>query len=127
MEKIRRNLMDNHISYVYEDICIEKMWELNAEGKWSFHFDRAGRWWNGNTEIDIIALDSVGNNIIFGECKYWKNKVGADVLTVLEEKAMSVEWKAGNYNSYFVIFSINGFTDDLIQLSKQRDNLLLCQ
>jgi len=127
MEKIHQNLVDNHISYVYEDICIEKMWELNAEGKWSFHFDRAGRWWNGNTEIDIIALDSVGNNIIFGECKYWKNKVGADVLTVLEEKAMSVEWKAGNYNSYFVIFSINGFTDDLIQLSKQRDNLLLCQ
>jgi len=50
--------------------CIEEMWKFNAEDKWNFHFDKVGRWWNGNTEIDIVALDSTGNDIILGECKY---------------------------------------------------------
>lgn len=31
MEKIRQNLADNHISYIYEDICREEMWQYNAE------------------------------------------------------------------------------------------------
>ena len=127
MKKIRQNIVDNHISFVYEDVCIEEMWKFNAEDKWDFHFDKVGRWWNGNIEIDIVALDSTGKDIIFAECKYWKNKAGTDILTSLEEKAKSVEWKAGNRKSHFVIFSINGFTDELIQLSMTREDVLLCQ
>ena len=126
-KKIRLNLTDNHISYIYEDVCIEEMWKLNAQNKWNFHFDKVGRWWNGNTEIDIVALESSGNNIIFGECKYWKNKVGIDVLTSLEEKAGFVEWKKGNRKCHYILFSINGFTDELIQLSATREDLLLSQ
>jgi AAA+ ATPase superfamily predicted ATPase len=125
MKKIRQNLVDNHISYVYEDICREEMWELNAKGKWNFHFDKVGRWWNGNTEIDLVAIDSTGIDIIFGECKYWKNKVGIDVFEELEKKAKSVEWNATRRKCHFVIFSISGFTDDLIKLSEEREELLL--
>lgn len=125
MKKIRQNLVDNHISYVYEDICREEMWELNAKGKWNFHFDKVGRWWNGNTEIDLVAIDSTGIDIIFGECRYWKNKVGIDVFEELEKKAKSVEWNATRRKCHFVIFSISGFTDDLIKLSEEREELLL--
>ena len=32
------------------------MWELNAQGKLPFLFDRVGRWWGGkDTEIDICS------------------------------------------------------------------------
>lgn len=126
MKKIRRNLVDGHISYVYEDVCIEEMWSLNAEDNWDFHFDKVGRYWNNNTEIDIVALDTNGNDIIFGECKYWQDKVGIDVLFALEEKAKAVEWKKINRNNWFVLFSINGFKDDLIQLANIRKDILLC-
>lgn len=125
MKKIRANLVDAHISYVYEDVCIEKMWELNACDIWDFHFDKVGRWWNNNTEIDIVALDKEGNHIIFGECKYWTSKVGMDVLRNLELKAEQVEWKRGTRKSYFILFSINGFTDELLELSKVRKDLVL--
>lgn len=125
MKKIRANLVDAHISYVYEDVCIEKMWELNACDIWDFHFDKVGRWWNNNTEIDIVALDKEGNHIIFGECKYWTSKVGVDVLQNLELKAEQVEWKRGTRKSYFILFSINGFTDELLELSKVRKDLVL--
>ncbi|MBP1924237.1 AAA+ ATPase superfamily predicted ATPase [Sedimentibacter acidaminivorans] len=127
MDKIRNNLIDRHVSYIYEDVCIEEMWNLNSAKKWNFYFDRVGRWWNNNTEIDIVAFDSTGNDIIFGECKYWVNKVGVDVLKSLEEKGKSVEWKKNNRKNWYIIFSINGFTDDLIELANNREDLLLWQ
>ena len=92
MKKIKNNFVDNHISYIYEDICIDKMWDLNLENKFNFIFDKVGRWWDSNTEIDIVAYDSKSDNIIFGECKYWENKVGINVLRELENKAKNVKW-----------------------------------
>lgn len=125
MKKIKSNLIDRHISYVYEDVCIEDMWKLNADEKWNFTFDKVGRWWNNDTEIDIVAYDSTGKDIIFGECKYWDGKVGINVLTSLEEKAKAVEWKKDNRNEHFILFSINGFTDELIELTRTRNDVVL--
>lgn len=127
MKKIRQNLIDRHISYVYEDICIEEMWQMSAEDTWNFHFDKVGRWWSNSTEIDIVALDNTGGNIVFGECKYWSGKVGMDVLNALEEKTKEVDWNNRARHNYYVLFSINGFTDDLIALSKTRNDILLHQ
>ncbi|WP_027399792.1 AAA family ATPase [Anaerovorax odorimutans] len=127
MKKIKVNLVDNHISYVYEDICIEEMWKLNSEEKWNFTFDKVGRWWNNDKEIDIVALDSSGNGIIFGECKYWEGKVGINILEALEEKVKSVEWKRDDRKEYFILFAINGFTEELIEAAKKRSDVLLCK
>ena len=125
MNKIRANLVDLHIAYVYEDVCVEKMWQLNVEGAFGFHFDQVGRWWNNSTEIDIVAIDKSGSDIIFGECKYWNRKVGTDVFNELEHKAGQVVWKNSNRRSHFALFSISGFTDDLIALARERKDLVL--
>lgn len=125
MEKIRKNFIDAHVAYVYEDVCIEKMWELNAGDTWDFHFDKVGRWWNGGTEIDIVALDKEGGHVIFGECKYRAGKVGTDVLRNLEWKARQVEWRRGMRKDYFILFSVNGFSEELKELSGVRKDLIL--
>lgn len=127
MKKIKANLIDGHISYVYEDVCIEKMWNLNAEEMWNFTFDKVGRWWNNNKEIDIVAFDSRGRDIIFGECKFWKDKVGINVLAALEEKSKAVEWRREQRNEHFILFAINGFTEELIEVAKKRRDIILCQ
>jgi hypothetical protein len=46
------------------------MWQLNSENKLPFHFNKIGRWWNGSAEIDVVAYDCDGHDIVFGECKY---------------------------------------------------------
>lgn len=128
MRKIQANFIDNHVSFVYEDVCAERMWELNAQDAWPFTFLRAGRWWdNYNNEIDIVALDPDGGNIVLGECKYWKGKVGASVLRDLEKKAELVNWRKNNRKQWYVLFSAGGFTDELIDLAKVRDDLMLCE
>lgn len=126
MGKIQANLVDNHIAYVYEDICRERLWNLNAEHAWPFTFLKAGRWWdNRGNEIDVAAIDPDGKNIILGECKYWKGEMGVNVLRKLEEKVPLVDWHKGDRKEWFVLFSIGGFTEELCALAQTRDNLML--
>lgn len=113
MSKIRKGFVSNQIAFVYEDICREKMWRLSAEGVWDFHFSKIGRYWDSNVEIDIAALDPDGKNLILGECKYWTEPVGVNILKDLERKAESVTWESGRRKTNYVLFSISGFTPEL--------------
>ncbi|HXK73223.1 MAG TPA: ATP-binding protein [Clostridia bacterium] len=127
MNKLKENFIDKHVSFIYENVCIEKLWNINAEGSLKFTFDKIGRWWNNTSEIDIIGIDSTGNNILFGECKYKKSKIGLDVLTDLEKKSNEVEWNKDNRKSYYIIFSISGFTEELIKEAQKRNDVMLSE
>ena len=125
MSKISNGLVSNQIAFVYEDICREKMWQLNAEGVWDFHFSKIGRYWDNKVEIDIAALDPDGKNLILGECKYWSEPVGVNILKDLEKKSESVIWEAGRRRTHYVLFSISGFTPDLESYAATRPDVKL--
>ena len=125
MDKIRKSLVRNHIAFVYEDICRERMWEINAEGVWPFYFSKLGRYWDSKEEIDIAAIDPDGKNLILGECKYWQEPVGVSVLRELEAKAKTVSWEKDKRKTWFVLFSVNGFTEDLRAEAAARTDLRL--
>lgn len=122
---IERNLTDGHVSFIYEDICREQMWELSAAGAWPFAFANVGRWWNRNTEIDIVATGADGCGIVFGECKYRSAPVDETVLHELERKAQRVQWGGPGRREYYVLFSISGFTPGLVEAARGRSDLLL--
>ena len=127
MNKIKKSFISNQVSFVYEDVCRQKMWEMNADGAWSFNFSKIGRYWDNKTEIDIAALDPDGKNLVLGECKYWREEVGINVLTELEEKAKSVSWNRESRHTWFVLFSAGGFTDELKSLAANRKDLILAE
>ena len=126
MNKIKNSLVKNHIAFVYEDVCKERMWDLNAEGAWPFNFTKIGRYWDSKDEIDIVALDPEGKNLILGECKYWTEPVGVSVLRDLEAKTASVAWEWDSRKVWYVLFSASGFTDELIKEAESRTDLELC-
>ena len=126
MNKIRNSLVKNHIAFVYEDVCKERMWDLNAEGAWPFNFTKLGRFWDSKDEIDIVALDPEGKNLILGECKYWSEPVGVSVLRNLESKASAVAWERDRRKVWYVLFSASGFTQELIDEAASRADLELC-
>ena len=126
MSKIQKSLVKNHIAFVYEDVCRERMWELNAEEVWLFHFSKLGRYWDSKDEIDIAALDPEGKNLILGECKYWAEPVGVSVLRDLETKAQSVAWERDKRKTWYVLFSASGFTEELREYVTHREDVLLC-
>ncbi len=125
MSKIRNGLVSNQIAFVYEDICREKMWQLNAEDVWDFHFSKIGRYWDNKVEIDITALDPDGKNLILGECKYWIEPVGINILKELEKKSEFVPWESGRRKTHYVLFSINGFTPELERYVATRPDVKL--
>ena len=126
MNKIKNSLVKNHIAFVYEAVCKERMWDLNAESAWPFNFTKIGRYWDSKDEVDIVALDQEGKNLILGECKYWTDPVGVSVLRDLEAKTDSVTWERDKRKVWYVLFSASGFTDELKALAESRDDLLLC-
>ena len=125
LEKIRKSLVKNHIAFVYEDVCQERMWDLNATNVWPFHFSKLGRYWDAKHEIDLAALDPDGKNLILGECKYWQEPVGPRVFWDLVAKTDAVPWERDRRTVWYVLFSASGFTDDLKALAAQREDLLL--
>ena len=126
LNKIKANFVDNNVSYVYEDICRERMWDLNKNTKLGIKFDKLGRWWNKSEEIDIVGINTEGEDIIFGECKYYTNKLmDVDVFYNLLRKSKYVEWKNNERNEKFVLFSINGYTKKLKELAESRKDLIL--
>ena len=126
MNKIKKSLIRSHIAFIYEDVCKEQMWELNASDTWPFNFTKLGRYWDSKTEIDIAALDPEGKNLILGECKYWQEPVDVDVFRDLEAKTTSVSWERNNRKVWYVLFSISGFTNELKAMASSRKDLLLC-
>lgn len=125
MDKIRKGMTTSHTAFVYEDICRQRMWDLNAADTWPFYFSKVGRYWDANTEIDVAALDPEGRDLILGECKYWQEPVGANVLRELEKKSDAIAWNRDSRQLWYVLFSISGFTNDLRQLAAQRNDVLL--
>ena len=114
---------ENPVSYVYEDVCREDIWNLLSD---CISFNRVGRWWGAkDVEIDIVAYDSCGKDIVFGECKYSTQKKGLKTLKELQENANAVNWNKDSRTEYFAIYSKSGFTNDLVEYAKQHDNIFL--
>lgn len=123
LDKIRNHFIDNHVAYVYEDICRQVMWKWNGKG---VSFNRVGRWWGkSDVEIDIVAYDSMGQDIVFGECKYSINPKGMEVLWGLQEKADAVNWKKKERKAYYILFSRSGFTKELEKYAEGCENVWL--
>ena len=116
-------------SIAYEDICRELM--RGFENK-LFYFERVGKWWDKNEEIDVVALNSETKEILFGEAKWSQKMVGTDIYENLKRKTQLVDWNYGKRKEYYVLFSKSGFTKDMIARAKKenvklihRDKLIL--
>ncbi|KRQ86253.1 Archaeal ATPase [Caloramator mitchellensis] len=127
LQKIKKSFVVNHVSYVYEDICRDKIWDMIISGEIEFELQRIGRWWNSSEEIDIVGINLETKDILFGECKYLSSSVDVDVLYKLFEKSKSVEWENKNRKEHYIIFSKSGFSDRLIEIAKENRNVKLVQ
>ncbi len=125
MNRIEQNFIDNHVSFVYEEICREKLWEMSAMGRLPGNLERIGRWWDNSHEVDVAGISEADNLIVLGECKFWLGPAGLNVLLHLEQKAAFVNWHKDSRQTVYIIFSVNGFSDDLIALAEKRDDVIL--
>ena len=123
MQRIQAHFADSHVAFVYESVCQSEMWQLARQGL--LHFNKLGRWWDNKEEIDIVGIDSGGEEIVFGECKYRNQPMDTDVFASLLRKKERVPWRKGSRKERFVLFSISGYTAELRSVAEARGDLIL--
>ena len=117
-------------SYVYEDVCRDRLWDAGAEGALPFMPERVGAWWGArDVELDVVGLGAEEGRAVFGECKFWARPVGANVLRHLEEQARKAlddpSFRRFGGPPVYVLFSIGGFTDEVRSEARARKDVLL--
>ena len=101
-------------------------------GAISFVPSRIGSYWlndfDGDTEIDVMAVDHQNKRIFAGECKYHAKPVDAPVYYALKEKVANVGEVRKAFPGYDVIygvFSKSGFTQRMLDAANENNGLLL--
>jgi AAA+ ATPase superfamily predicted ATPase len=110
-----------YLGGVYEKVARET---LMANVDSFFPFAAIGRWWDRNEEIDIVAVNSDHDSILFCEVKATEKQVGTDVLDALREKAHKVKWGSAARKEYYCLFSRKGFTAGLLEQAR-KDGVVL--
>jgi len=111
---------------VFEDICMQFLWELRKQGENIIEFNNLGRWWGNDqknkceVEIDIMGTDGAGS-ALFCECKWTNEKVDLSVLSALINKGELFHFAKKQY----YLFAKTGFTKGCIEEAKSLGNVTL--
>ena len=102
----------DHVDSVFSGICRGMIQSLTAEiGFLPVLF---GRYWNRETDIDVIALNPAKRKALVAGCMFLKDrKVSRDDLNELLHRAEKVPELRG-YIVKLGMFSVSGFEDDLL-------------
>ena len=132
LDEIHKDFIEKFVAFAYEDICKDIFAKLCKSGEISFTPSRIGSYWlndiDGDTEIDVMAVDQQTKRIFAGECKYHNKPVDAPVYFALKEKvahADEIRKAYPNHTVIFGIFSKSGFTQRLLDAADENPDLLL--
>jgi len=70
-----------------------------------FIFNKIGKWWHKDKEIDIVALNEQRKEILFGECKCKDGVNPKEVPEDLKGKSKYLDWFNSKRKEYYVIFA----------------------
>ncbi|RIK46156.1 MAG: hypothetical protein DCC58_04155 [Chloroflexi bacterium] len=120
-EQIAPELDDFVARFAFEEICMQYLWRWLAAGETSVAFNHLGRWWDAESEIDLVGLN--GNTaVLVGEAKWTARPVGPSDLTRLQAKAGKLPLHG---SPLWVLASRSGFTDELRRRAAVGDVLLI--
>lgn len=124
MTKIKCNFIDNHVSFVFEDISRDYFMSQCRAQNVGFMPSKIGSLWNKHEQIDVCAVDNDSKTVFLGECKYYEKPVPADVYFDLVKKTSSFPALSTN-NIIYGVFSKSGFENRLVELAKGNEQLML--
>lgn len=115
--------LDHFTSLAFEEICKQYFLQQALLEKLSFSPIAMGRWWNDKEEIDLMVMNDMEAMLV--ECKWSNQPVGTNILTALERKAASAKKDLGDRKIQFALCSRSGFTDQMMEVSKERQDVCL--
>lgn len=94
LERLKLFLKKDYPRYmgsVFEDICKQQIHQC----KLPFIPTQVGKWWFGETEIDLVCINDDAREALFFECKWshLKEHEARKLIAILQEKAAHVLWE----------------------------------
>ena len=130
VERMREIVGEGFESYVgrtaYEELARRRIARLGDAGELPFRPDYVGRAWSRAAELDVVAVNWHDRTVLFGECKWRREKMSGDDLRSLRERAGRFPGFAG-FKHHWALFSRSGFTAALLQAPERSAGLLLFQ
>ena len=125
-----KSRMHDYMGLIFEKMCKEYL--IYYAENLPFDISEIGQWWGTDSvekkqvQIDIVGVPIKEPNkkvteYLIGSCKFRNEKIGIDELDLLEHYSQ-VFSKGIKY--HFVIFSLGGFTNELISVAKEKNVML---
>lgn len=133
LDEMSKDFKQKFVAFAYESICRNIFAELCHKGQIDFAPSSIGSYWRndneGDTEIDVAAVDNQHKRLFLGECKYHTKPVDVAIYSALQEKGQSKELTAAfsGYKIVYGLFSKSGFTNRLVEMAAENSNLILIQ
>ena len=132
LDELNKDFREKFVAFAYEDICKEIFAKLCSDKKIDFTPSKIGSYWlndyGGNTQIDVMAVDTVNKRLFAGECKYRNQPIDADVYFELAKKvenSSEIQSVFKGYDDIYGVFSKSGFTNRILDISSTNPNLFL--
>jgi len=104
--------LDDYMGNLFEWVCRDYA-RLYAQERLSSPGQTVGQIWADDYDIDV-AGQLLDGTALFGECKWWKDPVGSNVLDHLVQCAARTPYGKGAPRRVYTLYARSGFTDDVV-------------
>jgi len=109
---------DTYLGPIFEQVVTEAFLKWSAEN--GLAWERVGRWWYKEAELDLVALSSSRNEILSAEVKWRRRQATVKDVMALLEKTSEVRWGAPGCKYRHLFVSRGGFTKDCVRLMDEK-------
>lgn len=100
--------LDEFMGRAFEELCREHARQFSQECL-PAPAQEIGRIWQADYDIDIAGR-LLDGSMLYGECKWWRDPVGENILEELIQRASRTDYGRGNPARQFVLYARTGFT-----------------
>lgn len=115
--------LDQFMGGAFEEICREHSRRFSQE-YFSAPAQEVGQIWQADYDIDL-AGKLLDGSMLYGECKWWRDLVGENVLDELIERASRTDYGRDNPKRQFVLYARMGFTAALQRRAASQPGIAL--
>ena len=127
--KIRAELRPFLGAHVFEELCREWVWAAAMLGRLDFVPEVVGSYWRRyrgqGVQLDVVAAAPRERRLLVGEAKWGRENLSRRLLTDLMERSRRMPQVAEGWETKYVLFAREGFTDALQEHAKTLDAILI--
>ncbi len=127
--KIVKPQIHAYMGSVFENMCRYYTLMTGIRGSLPIFIDQVGSWWGmemvgdkkektfQSADVDVVGFSNLDKKYIVGECKFKNEKIDKEIYETLVRRSSLIPTKYKRSNP-FLLFSLSGFTDWVIENAK---------